>query len=264
MQPHIVIFDSGIGGTTVLEHIQKKFPYAHYSYVMDNLFMPYGRLSVEVLKQRLHAKLLTIQSLHTNIDIIVIACNTASTQTLEFLRQQTTIPIVGVVPAIKPAALLSKKAQIGLLATPGTIQNVYTHSLISEHAQKTKVNLYGSTRLVELAEQKFWNGHVDEAELRDECAKLAITQDNDLLVLGCTHFPILKGELKHILGDTIQLIDSGLAIANRVESILQNKQWGNGNSEPKKELVRYYATAPINSNKLSVSEIKLIDPLFQN
>ena len=261
MQPHIVIFDSGIGGTTVLEHIQQKYPYAQYSYVMDNLFMPYGRLSVEVLKQRLHAKLLTIQTLHPIIDIIVIACNTASTQTLEFLRSQTSIPIVGVVPAIKPAALLSKKGQIGLLATPGTIQNVYTHSLISEHAQQTKVNLYGSTDLVELAEQKFWHGQVDHAKLLAECEKLAITQDNDVLVLGCTHFPILKDELQAIVGSAIQLIDSGQAIANRVESILQSKHWGKG---IKKELVRYYATAPINSNKVSVSEIKLIDPLSQN
>lgn len=259
-----MIFDSGIGGTTVLEHIQQKFPYAQYSYVMDNLFMPYGRLSVEVLRQRLHAKLLTIQTLYSNIDIIVIACNTASTQTLEFLRQQTAIPIVGVVPAIKPAALLSKKAQIGLLATPGTIQNVYTHSLISEHAQKTKVNLYGSTVLVELAEQKFWYGQVDQIKLRAEYEKLAITLENDILVLGCTHFPILKDELQEIAGDTIQLIDSGLAIANRVQSILQSKYLESDNSKLKKELVRYYATAPINSNKVSVSEIKLIDPLFQN
>ena len=114
---------------------------------------------------------------------------------------------------------------------------------------------------MELAEQKFWHGQVDHAKLLAECEKLAITQDNDVLVLGCTHFPILKDELQAIVGSAIQLIDSGQAIANRVESILQSKHWEKG---IKKELVRYYATAPINSNKLSVSEIKLIDPLSQN
>ena len=105
---HIVIFDSGIGGTSVLAHIQKAFPNANYSYLMDNLYLPYGELESKILQQRLLQKLKTVEAYFEPIDLIVVACNTASTQSLCLLRSHTDIPIVGVVPAIKPAASKTK------------------------------------------------------------------------------------------------------------------------------------------------------------
>ncbi|EAR26401.1 glutamate racemase [Pseudoalteromonas tunicata] len=266
LQPHIVVFDSGIGGTTVLEHIQAAYPFAQYSYLMDNLFMPYGNLTIEVLQQRLLAKLKTVQEQFVKIDIIVIACNTASTQTLDFLRSYTDIPIVGVVPAIKPACLQSSTGSVGLLATPGTIKNVYTQSLINAHSNNVKVHLYGSTRLVSLAEDKFWFGVVSIDDVAEELERLKIEQSIDHLILGCTHFPFLKSELAQLLSPSMKIIDSGAAIANRVSFLLSENGWvkDDAQNEVIKKPLRYYATAPTLSNKITVEQIKLIDPQFHH
>jgi len=255
---HIVIFDSGIGGTSVLAHIQKAFPYACYSYLMDNLYLPYGELESNVLQQRLLQKLKTAEAYFEPIDLIVVACNTASTQSLCLLRAHTKIPIVGVVPAIKPAAAKTKTKSIGLLATPATTNNDYIQNLINEHAYNIDVHLYSSVNLVTLAEQKFWNGTVDEQALHTEIKNLNISKEIDCLVLGCTHFPILSSEILKSLNMNVELIDSGSAIANRVIDLL-SVNTDKVELKQIKRPVRYYATAPILNTKEKVEVIKLID-----
>lgn len=255
---HIVIFDSGIGGTSVLAHIQKAFPYACFSYLMDNLYLPYGELASKVLQKRLLQKLKTAEASFQPIDLIVVACNTASTQSLCLLRSHTDIPIVGVVPAIKPAASRTKTKKIGLLATPATTNNDYIQKLIKNHANNIDVHLYSSLNLVALAEQKFWNGSVDEQALHTEIKNLNISKEIDCLVLGCTHFPILSSEILKALNINIELIDSGSAIANRVIDLLPVNADKLLLEEIKKP-VRYYATAPISNTKEKVEIIKLID-----
>lgn len=172
---HIVIFDSGIGGTSVLAHIQKAFPNAYYSYLMDNLYLPYGKLESKVLQQRLLQKLITVESTFKPINLIVVACNTASTQSLCLLRSHTNIPIVGVVPAIKPAASRTKTKKVGLLATPATINNNYIQNLINDHAENVDVHLYPSVNLVSLAEKKYWQGTVDQKAIDTDINNLKIS-----------------------------------------------------------------------------------------
>jgi len=254
---HIVIFDSGIGGTSVLAHIQKAFPNATYSYLMDNLYLPYGELESKVLQQRLLQKLKTVEASFESIDLIVVACNTASTQTLCLLRSQTNTPIVGVVPAIKPAANKTKTKQIGLLATPATTNNNYIKNLINDHANEVEVHLYASVNLVALAEQKYWQGKVDQQAINTEIQNLNISKEIDCLVLGCTHFPILSMEINRALGWNVELIDSGNAIANRVIDLLPIYVEDKLNEI--KRPVRFYATAPIINTKEKVKVIKLID-----
>lgn len=257
---HIVIFDSGIGGTSVLAHIQKAFPNAYYSYLMDNLYLPYGKLESKVLQQRLLQKLKTVESTFKPINLIVVACNTASTQSLCLLRSHTNIPIVGVVPAIKPAASRTKTKKVGLLATPATINNNYIQNLINDHAENVDVHLYPSVNLVSLAEKKYWQGTVDQKAIDTEINNLKISPEIDTLVLGCTHFPILSKEIHKALTTKIDLIDSGNAIAKRVVDILPEEQTPiERKSKQIKRPVRFYATAPVINTKEKIEVIKLID-----
>ncbi|MBD1582358.1 glutamate racemase [Pseudoalteromonas sp. S16_S37] len=240
--PHILVFDSGIGGTSVLEHIQSLVPNAEYSYVMDNALLPYGLQSEQTIQARLACLVKRAEQFAHSVDLIVIACNTASTHALAATREITDIPIVGVVPAIKPAALSSKKKHIALLATPATSNNAYTNSLIKEYAKDCKVDLHHSTRLVSLAEQLYWQETIDVDLLNRELALIGIDEQVDSIVLGCTHFPILKKQLSEYYGYDVQLIDSGAAIAKRVRFLLSDKleQISDANKRP----LQFYATAP--------------------
>lgn len=255
---HIMVFDSGIGGTTVLEHIKQRLPYAQYSYFMDNALLPYGSQSQQTIINRLCSLINFIDTKRLNVDLIVIACNTASTSALSAVRQITTIPIVGVVPAIKPAAEFTMSKHIGLLATPATIASSYTKTLIAEHASKIRVSLYSSVELVNLAEQYYFHGTFDIKQLHNVLAKLELEKSIDVLVLGCTHFPILAQQIKAYFKNNIQLVDSGIAIANRV-SYLLTKLALQTQTDIKKPL-QYYATADVSSSKLAVKIVTLSDP----
>ncbi|KAF7767570.1 glutamate racemase [Pseudoalteromonas citrea] len=261
MSPHILVFDSGIGGTSVLAHIKASIPSAHFSYVMDNALLPYGLQSEQTIRARLAALVQYIDEQELNVDIIVIACNTASTSALEATRQLTRISIVGVVPAIKPAAALSDTKHIALLATPATSNNAYTHSLIEQFAQGLRVDLHHSTALVTFAEALYWNRLVEDAKVVTELHRIAIAPEVDTIVLGCTHFPILKRHFEQFYSSDVKLVDSGEAIARRVQSLLA--QAGKytmilcERDLSRKKPLQFYATAP---DKISFTEqeIKLI------
>lgn len=219
MSKQILIFDSGIGGLSVYKEIQHQLPFSKYIYAFDNAAFPYGELTESELIERTSYIVNEITKKH-HIDIVVIACNTASTIVLPYLRDQYSIPIVGVVPAIKPAAQLSNN--IGLLATPATVKRKYTYELIEAFAPISSVQLLGSTRLVEIAEEKMVGVEVDLNEL---AGILAIWKNKvDTIVLGCTHFPFLKSEIKRVLGNQVLLIDSGEAIARRVKQLLGDNE----------------------------------------
>ncbi|WP_372770276.1 glutamate racemase [Pseudoalteromonas sp.] len=252
MAKHIVVFDSGIGGTSVLEHIQNKIPHAKLSYLMDNKYLPYGELSFEFLTQRITSLLSHFITLIEPVDLLVIACNTASTQTLDILRQHFNFPIVGVVPAIKPAAEKTLSKKIGVLATPATVANEYTASLVKNFAASCSVSLYGSSQLVKLAEQKFWKNDLDSKQLEQELNTLYIDKEIDQLVLGCTHFPIIAEEIKLHINPQTTLLDSGEAIANRVISLLGENVMALDN---KKQPVSYFATAAFKQTKLPITVI---------
>lgn len=218
--PHILIFDSGAGGLSVARAILAKTPYCSLTYAADNAAFPYGLLDDETLIGRVCQQ---IESLIARCkpDVIVIACNTASTLALEHLREISSIPFVGVVPAVKPAAQLTKTGVIGLLATPATVNRDYTLSLIEEFAANSTVKLYGSSRLVSMAEESVLGSPPKPDELATELDFLFTQEDGDRIdtvVLACTHFPLLVDHLRELpRGRSIQWIDSGEAIARRVE-----------------------------------------------
>lgn len=250
-----MVFDSGIGGTTVLEHIQQSIPHAQYSYFMDNALLPYGAQSQQTIIHRLCGLIQFIKDESLNVDLIVIACNTASTSALSSVRQITDIPIVGVVPAIKPAAQITQSKHIGLLATPATVSSPYTDALIKEHASSITTSLYSSVELVTLAETFFFTQYLDIEKLHAELNRLNINKDIDVLVLGCTHFPILAKPISDYFNTQVQLLDSGAAIAKRVRSLLNLSDDQAGIKKP----LRYYATADICSDKLAVKQVTLFD-----
>ena len=255
-----MVFDSGIGGTTVLEHIQQSIPHAQYSYFMDNALLPYGAQSQQTIIHRLCGLIQFIKDESLNVDLIVIACNTASTSALSSVRQITDIPIVGVVPAIKPAAQLTQSKHIGLLATPATVSSPYTDALIKEHASSITTSLYSSVELVTLAETLFFTQNLDLDKLHTELDRLNINNDIDVLVLGCTHFPILAKPISDYFNTQVQLLDSGAAIAKRVSSLLKLSDNQAGIKKP----LHYYATADVCSDKLAVKQVTLFDPTLND
>lgn len=221
----IGVFDSGVGGLSVLNAIQYAVDKSHhkvsFAYCCDNKNFPYGtKTETEVIKFVLDA--CTRFSSEINLDVLVIACNTASTLALPTLRAHLKMPIVGVVPAIKPAAVASKTKNIGVLATPAATKGAYLESLIQEHAKDCKVLKSGSSVLVQMAEDKLRGTAISLPALEKELASVIDSAANglDQLVLGCTHFPLLAPELKQVLPSSVSLVDSGAAIAARVIYLL--------------------------------------------
>lgn len=224
--PRILVFDSGVGGLSVAREIQRRLPLNPLVYASDNGFFPYGTKGETELIARVDVVINELLLRYPS-EILVIACNTASTLTLPHLRSKLNLPIVGVVPAIKPAALLSKTGVIGLLATPATVARPYTHELIREYAANCEVISLGSSELVQIAEQKLRGEKIDSAAIGAIAQKLmaaAHAEKMDVLVLACTHFPLLQAELKQQLPASVTVIDSGAAIARRVEFLLADAE----------------------------------------
>lgn len=221
----LLLFDSGVGGLTIAHEIRQLLPQTPLVYVADNRNFPYGILSEEALVERV-TKLFPNLIQQYQPCIIVIACNSASTVVLDKLRAITATPIIGVVPAIKPAARMSKSRHIGLLATPGTVQRMYTHKLIQDFAPDCRVTKVGSNPLVEEAENKFRGNQVDLDRIAHALRGFGDAQDMDTLVLGCTHFPLLKSEIQEAIDALqlqypVQLIDNGEAIARRAAYLIE-------------------------------------------
>lgn len=225
--PRILVFDSGVGGLSIVHEIQKKLPAIPLIYASDNAFFPYGTKGEAELIARVDVVFHKLTETYP-VDIIVVACNTASTLALPHIRSHFSQPIVGVVPAIKPAAVLSKSKVIGLLATPATVARPYTHNLIREHAPDAEIISIGSSELVQIAEQKLRGEHISAAQLKPILQPFfdhPHGNDMDALVLACTHFPLLRDELAAQFPSHVQLIDSGEAIARRVVSLLGDRQF---------------------------------------
>jgi glutamate racemase len=218
--PRILIFDSGVGGLSISAAIQAQYPHCAISYASDNAAFPYGTKTEEVLIARVDKVLHRLQTI-TQADIIVVACNTASTVALPTIRERFSIPIIGVVPAIKPAARISQTKVIGLLATPGTVSRHYTDQLIDEFASDCRVIKVGSNELVLLAEQKLRGINLTQAQLVPLVQALRDNPELDTVVLACTHFPLIKAELQLALPNISHWVDSGDAIARRVGHYLE-------------------------------------------
>ncbi len=220
--PRVLIFDSGVGALSIAGELQTAAPALELIVAMDTGGFPYGPWPERELQQ--HICTLAAQLLDTyQPDIFVVACNTGSTTALPALRALTSIPIVGVVPAIKPAASISESRVIGLLATPGTVLRPYTDDLIREYAGDCTVLRVGSSELVVAIEQLYRSGADSPLVWRDVMAEFLhfdAASEMDTIVLACTHFPLVRERLKAHIHRELNWVDSGPAIARRVLSLL--------------------------------------------
>ena len=217
----ILVIDSGVGGLSICQSILAQQPTLQIIYFADSAFFPYGLLPEDALSSRLKYIVEKMLALHQP-KLVVLACNTVSTLVLPELRSLFDIPFVGVVPAIKPAASISKTKRIGLLATPATVLRPYTDQLIHDYAKACEVIKVGSNELVVEAESllndQLVNTLVIEQALKPFKSSEGILPV-DTIVLGCTHFPLLKEHLADVLPQ-VNWVDSGNAIANRVSHLL--------------------------------------------
>jgi glutamate racemase len=223
--PTILVFDSGLGGLTVLREIVVARPDAHYVYVADDAFFPYGHHSEEEIIARVVPLIGDLIESHAP-DLVVIACNTASTLVMSHLRERYSVPFVGTVPAIKPACAQSKTKRVSVFGTKGTVKREYTRALIRDFAQDCEVTLVGSAELASLAESALSGVEVSDIEIAAELKPCFVGDGKsdpgrtDTVVLACTHYPLLMDRLVALAPWPVDWIDPAPAIARRVSDLL--------------------------------------------
>jgi glutamate racemase len=221
-RPTILVFDSGLGGLTVYREIAAVRPDANFVYLADDAAFPYGAVAEPALIARLVALLDDAIAAHKP-DLVVIACNTASTIALPELRKKFTVPFVGTVPAIKPACAASQTRRVAVLGTEATVKREYTRALIRDHGQGCEVDLVGAKQLATYAEAELRGEPVSDAALLAEIDPCFRDDGNrtDTVVLACTHYPLLIARLEQIAPWPVNFIDPAPAIARRVANLLE-------------------------------------------
>src|SRR3984957_9825645 len=221
--PRALVFDSGLGGLSVLAEIRRLRPDVEIVYAADDAAFPYGRLSEATLVARVKTVMARLIG-ETEPDIVVIACSTASTLALPPLRAAyPRLPFVGTVPAIKPAAAASQSGLISVLATRGTVARDYTQALVRDHAANCEVTLVGSPLLAVVAERVMRGEAVEETEIKREIAPCFVEHDGrrtDQIVLACTHFPLVLDKIERLSPWPVGFVDPAQAIARRLDALI--------------------------------------------
>ncbi|MBV2196156.1 MAG: glutamate racemase [Flavobacterium sp.] len=249
----IGLFDSGVGGTSIWKEVHSLLPNENTIYLADSKNAPYG------LKSKEEILLLSVKNteflLNQNCKIIVVACNTATTNAIKELRTKYDVPFIGIEPAIKPAALQSKTQTIGILATKGTLNSELFHKSVSNHPDVKIIEQIGHG-LVQLIE----NGDINSPEM-EELLRSYLTpmveKNIDYLVLGCSHYPYLIPQIKKLIPSHIQIIDSGEAVAKQTKRILESLSLIN-DSDKKSSQIFYTNSEPEVLEKLLYYEQKVI------
>jgi glutamate racemase len=226
--PTILVFDSGLGGLTVFREVKAARPDARFVYLADDAGFPYGDLIEENLVERITG-VLGRAIADTKPDLVVVACNTASTLALTQLRARFSVPFVGTVPAIKPACAQSVSKLVSVLGTQATVGREYTRALIREFASGCDVHLVGSPRLAPFAEAELAGAPVAEAAIAMEIAGCFIEKDGrrtDTIVLACTHYPLLLQRLRANAPWPVTWLDPAPAIARRVADLMRERAPG--------------------------------------
>jgi len=221
----ILMFDSGVGGLSVLAALRAALPQAPVIYVADNAGLPYGQKSEAEIAARVSG-LLGRMTERLRPRLVCIACNTASTIALAAVRDVLEVPIVGTVPAIKPAAAMTRTGVIGLLGTEATIRQSYVDRLEAEFAAGKTLLRHGAPDLVTMAEAQLRGGTADPAAAIRAVAALRAMPGGeriDTVVLACTHFPLIVAELGAAFGPDVQFIDGAAGIARRIVSLTQGQ-----------------------------------------
>ncbi len=214
----IGVFDSGMGGLSVLREIHLLLPHENLIYIADSKYAPYGDRSTQHIQQR------SLEIAHfllkKNIKALVVACNTATAIAVDILREQLSIPVIGLEPAIKPGVKVSKTGVIGVLATQRTIESKRLHCLTLKHASQTKVLAQACPGLVEKVEANHLD-HYDTKQLIKKYTHPLLQQNADTIILGCTHYPFLHHTISKIVGEDIQIIETGKPVAQQLKRILK-------------------------------------------
>ena len=216
----IGVFDSGVGGLSVLRHIREVLPNERLIYVADSAHVPYGEKSREYIEAR---SLLITQFLQQQgADAIVIACNTASAAAAAALRSQFSIPIIAMEPAVKPAVAASRNGIVGVLATTGTLASARFAALLERYAGEVEIITQGCPGLVEQVERGDLSGPQTRELIKQYTAPL-LARGADTLILGCTHYPFLAELISDVVGSNIALVDTGAAVARHLQRRIQTE-----------------------------------------
>lgn len=217
-QQPIGVFDSGLGGLSVAREVRLRLPHEDIVYVADSAYCPYGGRSLDEIRAR--AVAVTGELLDQGAKLVVAACNTASGAAIELLREMFDVPIVGLEPAVKPAALGTRSGKIAVLATPATLRTDRFNRLVDNHGAGVDVIKIPCPGFVELVE----SGEVaGERAVEAVRAVLDPAIDGaDHVVLGCTHYPFLRDVVAEVVGEGVEILDSGAAVARQVERVLRS------------------------------------------
>jgi len=217
----IGVFDSGVGGISVLQHIHALLPSEHIIYVADSFYAPYGSKSPEFITER--AKVLTEFLLDEGAKALVVACNTATAAAASLLRQNYAIPIIAMEPAVKPAVAATKTGVVGVLATVGTLKSAQFAALLDTYGHHVQIVTQGCAGLVECIER----GELRAPATRQLVARYLgplLEAGADTIVLGCTHYPFVRDLISDIAGEKVALIDTGDAVARQLQHRLHESQ----------------------------------------
>jgi glutamate racemase len=221
----VLVFDSGVGGLSVLKALRAALPAQRFVYIADDAAFPYGDWPETDLHDHI-VELLGELIAEQQPCAVVIACNTASTLVLPTLRQRHAVPFVGTVPAIKPAAAATKSGVVAVLATPGTMKRDYTRGLIREFAASCHVRLVGAPDLAALAEAHMRGAPADRAAIRGQVEPCFIEVEGrrtDIVVLACTHYPFLADLFVELAPWPVEWLDPAPAIARRLLTVLEGR-----------------------------------------
>jgi len=216
----IGVFDSGVGGLSVLHHIRQTLPHERLIYVADSGHVPYGDKSPIYIEQR--ARNLTRFLIEQGAEAIVIACNTATAAAAASLRSQFNLPIIGMEPAVKPAVAATRSGVVGVLATVGTLESARFAALLERYGDEVEIVTQGCPGLVEQVEK----GELHSATTRDLIERYTAplrARGADTLILGCTHYPFLAPLIRKLVGDDITLIDTGIAVARQLQRRIETE-----------------------------------------
>lgn len=246
----IGFFDSGVGGLSILLEARKLLPDETFIFLADQKNVPYGGKTKEQLVDFLTHAMKFFMS--QNVKAVVFACNTATVYTIDEMREKFDIPIIGTVPVIKTIAQITKTKKTAVFSTPATAKSEYLKNLIKKFADGVEVARIGGSNLEELVEE----GKIDDYEtihvLKKHLVPL-VENGVDAIALGCTHYPFLKNAIRKIVGDRVEVVDSGGAVARRLRQVLENEKM----LADKKSVDMYFTTG--NRNKFEKIASKLLN-----
>ena len=258
----IGLFDSGVGGLSIFNEIRQLLPNESLVYFADSANAPYGEQGRDFIQKRSLEIISHLVAL--GCKVIVIACNTATTEAIQFLREHSSIPLIGVEPAIKPAVEFSQSKRVGVLATYRTVNSQRTQQLIELYAADTEVFLQACPGWVEFIEEN--SNSLMPPELLDRHVTPLLQNNIDTLVLGCTHYPFLREQIKAFVGDEVELIDTGKPVSQQLLRVLTMNELLNSQGRPEIKIGTSLLTDASRQVMLGLSDVdaSIVEMLTEN